>query len=151
MKLVYRILEFLDMWMRRNLTMNGRLTQWLFLCVIWVLLVFLLYQFKSTALEVTMNHFRYIDKGLLHNNSMDLNVSVEEDLDPLIDKSTFSKKELIEDIQKQIPNLPLKYWFGHGGMINLTCARYVNMFILFINHRSISATGLEFLFITTVV
>lgn len=50
------------------------------------------------------------------------------DLEPFVDKSpSLSEDNLIEDIQKRMPNLPIVYWNKNKNKpmgFNNTCARY---------------------------
>ncbi|XP_028144962.1 uncharacterized protein LOC114338558 isoform X1 [Diabrotica virgifera virgifera] len=109
--------------------------------VLWALVIYSLYQFRSITIDVPVPH---LNSRLLLQKRLDPltrhaeSTTESNDLEPFIDKSpNLSEDMLIDDIQKRMPNLPIIYWNKNKNKpmgSNNTCARFPSMFDLEFNN-----------------
>lgn len=112
---------------------GGRfLTKILSFGILWALIIYTLYQFRSISIDVPVPHLnsRFLLQKRLDPLTRHADSTTESmDLEPFVDKSpSLSEDNLIEDIQKRMPNLPIVYWNKNKNKpmgLNNTCARLV--------------------------
>ncbi|XP_023312767.1 uncharacterized protein LOC111692870 [Anoplophora glabripennis] len=121
---------------------SGRfLTKILTFGILWALIIYTLYQFRSFSIDVPVPHLnsRFLLQKRLDPLTRHADSTTESmDLEPFVDKSpSLSEDNLIEDIQKRMPNLPIVYWNKNKNKpmgLNNTCARFPSMFDLEFNN-----------------
>ncbi|CAH1962938.1 unnamed protein product [Acanthoscelides obtectus] len=126
-------------------TRNGKgrfITKILTLGILWAAIIVTLFQFRSISIiDVPVPHLnsrfllqKRLDPLTRHAESTTENT----DMEPFVDKSpTLSEDNLIEDIQKRMPNLPIVYWNKNKNKpmgFNSSCARFPSMFDLEFNN-----------------
>ncbi|KAJ8973015.1 hypothetical protein NQ317_004613 [Molorchus minor] len=122
---------------------GGRfLTKILTFGVLWALVIYTLYQFRSISIiDVPVPHLnsRFLLQKRLDPLTRHAESTTESmDLEPFVDKSpSLSEDNLIDDIQKRMPNLPIVYWNKNKNKpmgLNSTCAKFPSMFDLEFNN-----------------
>lgn len=114
-------------------TTNGKgrfLTKLLTFSLFWTLVIYVVFQFRTLSIDVPVPHLngRFLLQKSLDQLTRHADSTTESsDLEPSVDKRpSLSEDNLIDDIQKRMPNLPIVYWNKNKNTpmgFNNTCAR----------------------------